>query len=294
MSSIAESIIEQYKQRQKKIEADTDALDKELKKKRIEKEKIRDDTLNELAKKRKILDAMKADYGELKTEIEQKAKADLELSSGIAGKVAKGETSIRAYYEAGLNMNEVEKKTREESRAKLESAAKLIRNLWTEIIRLERVEAEARSFIHRYMIAPAEGQVKKLQSEIELLRVGIGVALEGLNPAWADLEKTKQNVALCEGKFALGGMVWKNLSFSELQDIRLDPRLSDPFLESLERIIVEVGDFNPDQRTDLFLSSGLQRGSGLNELSFRQTIREGAFLETSKAASHKPKGTEEK
>jgi hypothetical protein len=286
MSSIAETILEQYKQRQKKIEAEADALDKELNKKRIEKEKIQADTLNELTKKRKILDAMKADYRELKTEIEQKAKADLELSSGIAGKVAAGETSLKAYFEAGLTESEVEKKAGIEAKEKLEAAAKLIRNLWTEIIRLEYIEAEARSSIHRYMIAPAQGQVKKLQSEIELLQVGINVGLEGLNPAWADLEKAKRDVGLCEGKFALCGMTWLNLSHGELCDVRLDPRLPDVYLPELEKIILEAGD-GPDRRTDLFLSSGLQRGSGLNELTYRTTVAEGAFLHTTIAATHK-------
>jgi hypothetical protein len=285
MSSIAETILEQYKQRQKKIEAEADALDKELSRKRIEKEKIQLDTLNELAKKRKILDAMKADYRELKTEIEQKAKADLELSSGIAGKVAAGETSLKAYFEAGLTKSEVEKKAGIEAKGKLESAVKLIRNLWTEIIRFEHVEAEARSSIHRYMIAPAQGQVKKLQSEIELLQVGINVGLEGLNPAWADLERTKQNVALCENKFALSGMVWPNLSYEEMCDVALDPRLSDPYLPELEKILAEI---KPgDARYHLTLRSGIQTGSGYPALTYRQEVEMGAFLETSKSAEKK-------
>ena len=280
--SLLETFLGNYRDREKKIKADCDAHDKLLKEKTRAREKELADIADKLKPKRKALEVMMADYHTLEHEFIMKAIAGSADTAAIGEQVKTGQFAIAEI----LNAKEREQKAQIDATEKLRDAAKIIRTVRAEIYQLEFQDAAAREAIYRYQSYPAQMQVEKLLAEIDTLRVGINTVQGGDTKAKYDLGRAKHNAEICRGEFALQGMSWMNLSLSELRDVRLDPRLPDEFLPELEKIIAEV---NPDQQTDLFLSSGLQRGSGVNELTYRQTIIEGAFLETSKAATHKAK-----
>jgi hypothetical protein len=283
--SLLEGILGAYKDRQKKIVADCDVHDKLLKEKTRAREKEMAEIADKLKPKRKAVEVMTADYHALESELTAKARAVLEAAAGIAEKVKTGEASIRTYYEAGISKDSIEAKARDEAKEKLTDAVKLIRGLRNEIYHLEFRDAEARSAIYRYQSYPAQMQVEKLLAEIDTLRAGINTVAAGQSKAQFDRGRAEVNAQLCEGKFALEGMSWSNLSYEEMCDVRLDARLPDAYLPELEKIIAEI---KPgDARYRLTLRSGLQTGSGYPALTYRQEVEMGAFLETSKSAEKK-------
>jgi len=274
-----------HKDRQKKIVADCDAHDKLLKEKTRAREKELDDIADKLKPKRAVLDAMKADYHALEAELTAAARARDTDAAAIGEGVKTGQFAIAEM----LNAKERERKARIEATEKLADVARLIRSLAAEIYELEFRDAEARERIYAYQSYPAELQVQRLLAEVDTLRVGIAGVRGGGSKAQYDLGRAKHDAEMCRGEFALEGMSWMSLDAQGLRDVRLDPRLPDGYLPELEKIIGEVSELKPDQRTDLFLSSGLQRGSGLNELTYRTTVAEGAFLHTTITATHKAK-----
>jgi len=283
--SLLETILGNYRDRERKVKADCDAHDRLLK----EKTKQREAELKELADKLKPMRAalamMTADYKKLEAELVAAARARETDAAAIGEGVKTGQFAIAEI----LSAKEREQKARIEATEKLADATRLIRTLAAEIYRLEFQDAAAREAIYRYQSYPAQMQVEKLLAEIDTLRAGIGAVQGGDTKAKYDLGRAKHNAEICGGKFALEGMAWQNLDAQGLRDVRLDPRLPDAYLPELEKIIHEVEELKADQQTDLFLSSGLQRGSGLNELTYRTTVAEGAFLHTTIAATHKAK-----
>jgi len=282
--SLLETILGNYRDREKKVKADCDAHDKLLKEKTREREKELEAIADKLKPMQAALDMMTADYKKLEAEFMAAARTRDTDTAAIGEGMKTGQFAIAEM----LNAKERERKARIEATEKLADAAKLIRTLRAEIFELEFQDAAAKERIYAYQSYPAELQVQKLLAEIDTLRVGIATVRGGDTKAKYDLGRAEHDVQMCQGKFALEGMVWKELDAQGLRDVRLDPRLPDAYLPELEKIILEVGD-RPDQRTDLFLSSGLQRGSGFNELTYRTSIVEGAFLHTTIAATHKAK-----
>ena len=283
--SLLEGILGSYRDRQKKILADCDAHDKLLKEKTRAREKELDDIADKLKPKRKALEVMLTDYRILEGELIVKATAASADTTAVGERVKTGQAAIAEI----LSAKERERKARIEAAEKLTDAARLIRSLAAEIYELEFRDAEARERIYAYQSYPAELQVQRLLAEVDTLRVGIAGVRGGGSKAQYDLGRAKHDAEMCRGEFALEGMSWMSLDAQGLRDVRLDPRLPDGYLPELEKIIGEVSELKPDQRTDLFLSSGLQRGSGLNELTYRTTVAEGAFLHTTITATHKAK-----
>jgi len=284
--SLLETILGSYRDRERKVKEDCDKHDKLLKEKTRAREKEMADIADKLKPKRAVLAVMMADYKKLEAELVAAARTRDTDAAAMGEQVKTGQVALAEI----LSAKEHEKKARIEATEKLTDVAKIIRAVRAEIYQLEFQDAEAKERIYAYQSYPAELQVQKLLAEIDTLRVGIASVRGGDTKAKYDLARAGHDVQMCQGKFALEGMSWMNLDAQGLRDIQVDPRLPDGYLPELKKIILEVGD-RPDQRIDLFLSSGLQRGSGFNELTYRTTIVEGAFLETSKAASHKAKET---
>jgi outer membrane murein-binding lipoprotein Lpp len=284
--SLLETILGNYRDREKKIKADCDTHDRLLKEKTRAREREMADIADKLKPKRKAVEVMMADYHELERGIVAAAMKGGADAAAMGERVKDGQAPLAEM----IGAKEREGQARIEATEKLTDAAKIIRTLRAEIYQLEFEDMAARERIYAYQSYPAELQIQKLSAEIDTLRVGVNTVRGGDTKAKYDLARAEHEAQMCQGKFALQGMVWKELDVQGLRDVRLDPRLPDAYLGDLEKIIQEVGD-GSDRRIDLFLSSGLQRGSGLNELTYRMTVVEGAFLETSKAAHHKAKET---
>jgi outer membrane murein-binding lipoprotein Lpp len=279
--SLLETILGNYRDRERKVKADCDAHDKLLKEKTRAREKELEAIADDLRPKRTVLAVMTADYKHLEAELTAAARARDTDAAAIGERVKTGQAAIAEI----LSAKGCERKARIEATEKLADAARLIRTLAAEIYRLEFQEAAAKERIYAYQSYPAELQVQKLLAEIDTLRVGIASVQGGGSKARFDLDRAKDNVDLCAGKFALSGMVWPNLSYEEMCDVRLDPRLPDAYLPELEKILAEI---KPgDARYHLTLRSGIQTGSGYSALTYRQEVEMGAFLETSKSAEKK-------
>lgn len=257
-----QTILEQFREREKEIKKECDRLDAEMDKKRQGQEKIQRAALDKLTKARAALAVMKADYHALEGELRAKAQADLEASEITGEKVKKGEATIRDFYESGLSPDALTAKAGEETRAKLAAAVKLIRDKATEIFSLEHEEAQARKETIFAASYPGQTQVKKLKAEIETLERGIGAVFGGYYEADIDVEKAKNNVSLCQEK-TIGGLVWDSLTYDELCDLRLDPRIRDrerfKALEGLEEIIASA---KPGSRYYLTMGLGWGREPG--------------------------------
>jgi uncharacterized phage infection (PIP) family protein YhgE len=256
MSSITQTILEQFREREKEIKKECERLDKEMDKKRQGSEKIQQEKLAELTKARADLDVMKTDYKQLESELENQAKADIEATAITAEKVKAGTASMNEFIRAGLSPDAIKMKAREETRAKLAAAVEIIRAKAAEIFQLELEEAEARQNLIYCMTYPGQTQIKKLRAEIETLERGITAVSNGYPKASADVGAARNNVSLCEEK-SIGSLTWDSLTYDELRDLRLDPRIRDrnnfKALEILEGIIADA---KPGDRYSLVMSAG--------------------------------------
>lgn len=277
---MTETILEQFKEREKEIKKEAERLDAEMNGKRKAEERHHDDLLSRLTKKRAAHAAAVREYHVLDDELTAAAmEADAE-GAAIGERVKAGEATLAEIIAA----KEREPKARAAAHEKLEGAEKIIRALGTEIIGLEKEEAQSRLNLHYCLSYPATTQVQKLKAEVETLERGIGAVLESYTGASYDLERKEGDLRLCSGRF-ISGMVWNDLSYEELRDVRLDPRLHDRFLPDLEKIIAEA---RPEARYHLTLRSGLQiPGGGGAELTYREEIPEGCFITTRTAAEKK-------
>lgn len=262
--NMTQTILEQFREREKEIKKECDRLDSEYEKKRREQERVRADALAKLTAARAALAVMKADYHALEGELTAKAKADLELSEITGEKVKLGQASIRDFLASGLSLDAIKAKAAEEVRAKMAAAVKLIRDKATEIFNLEAVEAQARKECIFAATFPGQTQIKKLEAEIETLKRGVGQIFGGYYQADRDVERAKADVRLCTGK-SIDGVTWDDIGYDELCELRFDPRITNierfKALDKLEKIIASA---KPGKRYYLVMvhANGMGREDG--------------------------------
>jgi hypothetical protein len=135
-------------------------------------------------------------------------------------------------------------------------AVKLIRDKEAEIFQLEFEEAEARMNVIYCATYPGQSQIVRLKEEIKTLEQGVSAVLYGYPKAGADRDAAKNSVSLCQEK-TIGGLTWDSLSYDDLRDLRLDPRIMDrerfKALAGLEEIIASA---KPGSRYYLTMSLG--------------------------------------
>jgi len=261
--TITQTILEQFREREKEIKKECDRLDAEMDKKRKGYEKVQTDALDKITKARAALARMTADYHALGNELEAKAAAEILATAATAEQVKAGTISLDTFMRTGLSPDAIKVKAAEEVRAKLVAAVEIIRAKRHEIIMLELAEAEARQNLIYCMCYPGQTQIKKLEAEIETLKRGVSAVYGGYSGASHDVDRAKNNVSLCEEN-TIGGLTWASLTYEELKDLRLDPRIRDrknfKALEGLGGIIASA---KPGHRYYLVMAcSGWGRDPG--------------------------------
>ena len=254
------SILEAFREREDEIRKEADALDKELNKKRIEREKDQRNALAKLETARAALAKMKADYGALAVELEAKAAADLRARAVTAEKVERGEASLSEFMASGLSVDEIKTRAAAEVKTKLAEAAKIIRAKAAEIFQLELDEAQARVELVYLSTYPGQNLIARLKTEIGNLDRGLMAILGGYCDAHADRDRSKINLELCADR-SLGGLTFDSMTFEELKDLRFDPRFTDAYSANLESCISQM---SAGQRCSLILCpGGFGRDKGL-------------------------------
>jgi predicted nucleic acid-binding Zn-ribbon protein len=258
------TILEAFREREKEIKKECDRLDAEYGKKRLEQERVQADALGKLEAARGALATMKADYHALKSELEGKAKAELEATEITEQKVKEGKATVRELWASGLSNNALEQKARNEVQEKLTAVVKIIRAKGAEIFDLNVMEAQARKECIFATTFPGQTQVKKLEAELEVLRRGIGEVFGGYYLADVDIERAKADARLCSGR-SIDSVTWDDIGYDELCDLRLDPRITNTehfkALDGLEEIITAA---KPGKRYSLTMShaNGMGREAG--------------------------------
>jgi hypothetical protein len=259
-----QTILEQFREREKEIKKECEKLDAEMDKKRRESERVQGIALDKLTKARADLEKMKRDYHNLTSELESQAKIDLEATHATVEKVKAGEVSMDTFIRDGLSPDAIKVKAEKEVRAKMAAAVKIIRDKAAEIFTLELEEAEARRNVIYCATYPGQTQIKKLEAEIETLKRGVGAIFGGYYQADVTVERAKADIRLCTGK-SIDSVTWDDIGYDELLTLRLDPRITNiehfKALDGLEEIIAGA---KPGKRYYLVMAhaNGMGRENG--------------------------------
>lgn len=245
-----QSILEKFREREEEIKRDAAELDREMSKKRSDRERAQRAALDKLEAQRAALSRMKADYKAIEAEIEKKARVEIESSEVTGEKVKSGGASIREFFNSGLNADAITARAHKEAEAKLAEPMKLIRDKALEIFNLELEEAQARREIVFCATYPGQSQVARLKAEIQMLEKGIASVLGDYSQAAADVDRAKRDVLLCSNG-SPSGVSFDSLTFEELKDLRFDPRFTERFRDQLENCISSA---SADHRYMLILS----------------------------------------
>lgn len=230
------SILERFREREEEIKREAAELDKEMSKKRADRERAQRAALDKLEATRAALERMKSDYKAIEAEIEKKARVEIEASEVTEAKVKSGEASIREFFKSGLDGDAITARARKEAETKLAESMTLIRGKALEIFNLELEEAQARREIVFCATYPGQSQIARLKAEVQALEQGVAAVLCGYSQAVADVDRAKRDVLLCSDG-SPSGISFDSLTFEELKDLRFDPRFTERFRDQLEKCI---------------------------------------------------------
>jgi hypothetical protein len=192
-----------------------------------------------LEKERGILAGMMADYGRIEGELQTAAAAEIEAKGITAARMKAGEISVDEFLRAGLNAQAIKKQAADETKAKLADVWKMIREKRVEIYRLEDDFAAANYTLGYLTAASPKLRLEKLKEEVESFQRSLNPVAEACMAAGNAAKKAKENFLLAQGK-GIFNLIWDNLTFGEIQDLRFDPRIPEALIPEVEGFLLSA------------------------------------------------------
>ena len=231
------SILEIFNETIERDAAEVASRDKEMSASAKEQEKILEHVRADLTKERAIWANLRKEYDGLETAIEVKVRVDLKQMEITEAEVQAGKVTATEYLKTHLSEKDLRFKVRTEVEEKLGAVTELLRKKKTRIYELEDAEATAvRNLAFSAHYAP-NLRAEKMKQEAEYFGRVLNPLAEALMAARNAEEKTKINLRLAQGKRGVDNLIWDDLSFAQIADLRFDPRIAESMIFQIEEFL---------------------------------------------------------